>query len=68
MVREALENYQIAPTLTKDIMQEISRINPITPSGSKPFIPWIAAATGTILIVFMLGIGSQFHITLSETL
>ena len=60
MVREALENFQITPTLTKDIMQEISRINPTTPSGSKPFIPWIAAATGAVLIMIMLGIGSQF--------
>ncbi len=60
MIREALENYQITPTLTKDIMQEISRINPTTPSGSKPFIPWIAAATGAVLIMIMLGIGSQF--------
>ena len=59
MVREALENFQITPTLTKDIMQEISRINPTTPSGSKPFIPWIAAATGAVLIMIMLGIGSQ---------
>ncbi len=60
MIREALENYQITPTLTKNIMQEISRINPTTPSGSKPFVPWIAAATGAVLIMLMLGIGSQF--------
>lgn len=60
MIREALENYQITLTLTKDIMQEISRINPTTPSGSKPFIPWIAAATGAVLIMIMLGIGSQY--------
>ena len=59
MVREALENFQITPTLTKDIMQEISRINPTTPSGSKPFIPWIAAATSAVFIMIMLGIGSQ---------
>ena len=60
MVREALENYQITPTLTDDIMQEISRINPTTPSVSKPFMPWIAAATGAVLIMLMLGVGSQF--------
>ncbi len=60
MVREALENFQITPTLTQDIMQEISRINPTTPSGSKPLIPWIAAATSAVLIMIMLGIGSQF--------
>ncbi len=60
MIREALENYQITPTLTKDIMQEISRINPTTPSGSKPFIPWITAATGAVLMMIMIGVGSQY--------
>ena len=37
MIREALENFQITPNLTENIMQEISRLKPIAPSGSKPF-------------------------------
>ena len=60
MIREALENYQITPHLTENIMQEISRIKPTAPSGSKPFVPWIIGATSAILIVLMLGIGSQY--------
>ena len=36
MVKEALDNFQITPNLTENIMQEISRLKPITPSGSKP--------------------------------
>ncbi len=60
MVREALEHYQITPTLTENIMQEISRINPTSPSGSKPIIPLAVAASSAILIVLLIGIGSQF--------
>ncbi len=58
MIREALENYQITPNLTENIMQEISRLRP-TPSTSKPLVPWAVAAASAILIVLMLGIGSQ---------
>ena len=58
MIREALENYQITPHLTENIMQEVSRLKP-TPSASKPIVPWAVATASTILFVLMLGIGSQ---------
>ena len=40
MIREALENFQITPNLTENIMQEIARLKPVAPSGSKPLVPW----------------------------
>ena len=58
MIREALENYQITPHLTENIMQEIARFKP-TPSGSKPHVPWTIAASSIVLIVLILGIGNQ---------
>lgn len=59
IIREALENYQISPNLTDTIMQEISRNKPVTPIGSKPFVPW-AVATSTIAVVLLiLGFGSN---------
>ncbi len=58
MIREALENYQITPHLTQNIMQEISRLKP-TPTASKPLVPWAIAASSAIIIMLMLGIGSQ---------
>ena len=54
MIREALENFQITPNLTENIMREVSRLKPIAPSGSKPLVPWAIA-----VIFLMLGIGSQ---------
>ncbi|MXY99452.1 RNA polymerase sigma factor, partial [Candidatus Poribacteria bacterium] len=60
MIREALENFQITPNLTENIMREISRLKPITPSGSKPLVPWAIAASTITVIFLMLGIGSQY--------
>ena len=59
MIREALENYQITPHLTDNIMREISHLKPATPTGGKPLLPWTAAAASAVLIVLMLGLGSQ---------
>ncbi len=59
MIREALDHFQISPNLTDNIMREISRLKP-TPSGNKPLVPWAVVAASAVLIVLMLGIGSQY--------
>ncbi len=59
MIREALDHFQISPNLTDNIMREVARLKPTAPSGSKPLMPWVAAASSAILIILMLGIGSQ---------
>ena len=60
MIREALDNFQITPHLTENIMREIARIKPITPSGNKPFVPWAIAASTIAVIFLMLGVGNQY--------
>ena len=60
MIREALGNFQITPNLTENIMQEISRLKPITPSGSKPFVPWAITASTVVVVLLMLGVGTQY--------
>ncbi len=60
MIREALDYFQISPNLTDNIMQEIEKIKPGTPTSSKPIIPWAVAASSAVLIVLLLGIGSQY--------
>ena len=68
MIREALGNFQITPNLTENIMQEISRLKPVAPSGSKPIVPW-AIGVSTIAVIFlMLGVGSQYLSRFQETL
>ena len=60
MIREAISNFQISPNLTDNIMQEVARLKPATPSASKPLVPWVIGTVSAVLIVLMLGIGSQY--------
>ena len=60
MIREAISNFQISPNLTDNIMQEIARLKPAAPTSGKPLMPWAIAASSAVLIVLMLGIGSQY--------
>ena len=60
MIREAISNFQISPNLTDNIMKEIARLKPGAPTSGKPLMPWAIAASSAILIVLMLGIGSQY--------
>ncbi|MDE0015942.1 MAG: sigma-70 family RNA polymerase sigma factor [Candidatus Poribacteria bacterium] len=60
MIREALGNFQITPHLTENIMQEISRLKPVAPSGNKPLVPW-AIGVSTLAVVFLiLGVGTEY--------
>ena len=59
MIREALDHFQISPNLTENIMREIARIKPVTPTGGKPLVPWVVATSSAILLLLMLGLGSQ---------
>ena len=60
MIREALDHFQITPNLTENIMREVSRLKPVAPSGSKPFVPWAIGISTIAVIFFMLGVGSQY--------
>ena len=59
MIREALENFQITPNLPENIMREISRMKPIAPSGGEPLVPWAIGVSTLIVVLLMLGVGSQ---------
>ena len=60
MIREALDHFQITPNLTENIMREVSRLKPVTPSGSKPLVPWAIGVSTLAVIFLMLGIGNQY--------
>ena len=63
MIREALENFQITPNLTENIMREISRLKPIAPSNSKPLVLWTIAVSTVAIIFLMLGIGNHQYLS-----
>ena len=60
MIREALDHFQISPNLSENIMREVARLKPAAPSGGKPLVPWAIAVSSAVLLVVMLGIGSQY--------
>lgn len=61
MIREALGSFQLSPNLTENIMREIPRITPLSPTGGNPpVVPWAIAASTAILVVIMLGISNQY--------
>ena len=59
MIREALENFQITPNFTENIMREIARLKPAAPSGGKPFIPWVIGVSTLAAVLLMLGIANH---------
>ena len=59
MIREALDNFKITPNLTENIMRKISQTKPITPSGSKPFVPWLISASTVVVMLLILGFGNS---------
>ncbi len=60
MIREALEHFQITPNLTENIMREVSRLKPIAPSNSKPFVPWAVGVSTLAVVLLMLGVGTEY--------
>ena len=51
--------FQLPPTLTENIMREIAKIKPVSPSVSKPWLPWGFSLASTFLIILMVGMGPQ---------
>ena len=59
MIREALENFQITPNFTENIMREIARLKPVAPSGNKPLMPWAIGVSTLAVVLLMLGIANH---------
>ena len=66
MIRETLEHFKITPNLTDNIMREVSRTKPAVPSGSKPLVPWLIAASTVVVVLLMLGIGNSKFLALFQ--
>ncbi|MYB64509.1 sigma-70 family RNA polymerase sigma factor, partial [Candidatus Poribacteria bacterium] len=63
MIREALDHFQITPHLTENVMREISRVKPTTPTSNKPFAPWTVAASTLAVVLLILGFGNSNFLT-----
>ena len=59
MIREVLGNFQIPENLTENVMREVAHLKPVSPSISKPWIPWGLSFASTFLVILMLGFGTR---------
>ena len=59
MIKENLSSFQLPTQLTENIMKEISRLNPMAPSGNKPLVPLAVSAASAILVFLLMGVGAK---------
>ena len=60
LISETLGNVQMPANFIERIMQQVADIKPTPPSVGKPLLPWIAFGTAALLIMLMIGVGSQY--------
>ena len=59
LLRDVSGIFQVPPTLTANIMREVARLEPTTPSANKPWVPWGLSFASTCLILLMIGVGTR---------
>ena len=59
MIKENLSSFQLPAQMTENIMKEISRLNPMAPSGNKPLVPLAVSAASAILVFLLMGVGAK---------
>ena len=59
IIQEIFGNFQLSPNLTENIVREIARIKPASPSVSKPWLPWGFSFASTLLVILMIGTGPR---------
>ena len=59
MIQENLSSFKLPTQMIENIMKEISRLNPVTPTGSKPLVPLAISAASAIIFVLLIGFGAH---------
>lgn len=67
MIQEILSGFQFPTQLTENIMREISRLGPVTPSGGSPLAPLAITVAASVSAVILIGIGMQYYFGFSKT-
>ena len=55
IIQEVFGSFQLSSNLTENIVREIARIKPASPSVSKPWLPWGISFASTFLVILMIG-------------
>ena len=59
LLHDASGIFQVPATLTENILREIVKVKPTSPSASKPWLPWGLSFASTLLVILMIGMGPQ---------
>ncbi|MCG9129199.1 sigma-70 family RNA polymerase sigma factor [Candidatus Poribacteria bacterium] len=59
VIQENLSSFQLPTQLTENIMKEISRLHPVTPSSSIPMVPIAISAASAIIVLLLIGFKAQ---------
>ncbi len=59
IIQEVVDNFQISPYLTDNIIREVARTKPTSPSVSRPWVPWALSFSSMFLVILMMGFGPQ---------
>ena len=60
MIQETLGSIHLPTTFTETVVKQVSDLKPVSPTTSKPLIPWALSAATAIFIFLMMGVGSQY--------
>ena len=60
MIQETLGSVHLPTNFTENIMRQVADIKPISPTGSRPFLPWAVSTATAIFIFLIMGVGSQY--------
>ena len=59
VIQEVIDNFQLSPHLTENIMREVAHTKPTSPSVSRPWVPWALSFSSMFLVILMMGFGPQ---------
>ena len=59
VIQEVVDNFQLSPHLTDNIMREVAHTKPTSPSMRKPWVPWGLSFASMVLVILMMGFGTQ---------
>ena len=60
MIQETLGSVHLPTNFTETIIRQVADIKPISPTGSRPFLPWAVSTATAIFIFLIMGVGSQY--------
>ena len=62
LIQEVLGSIQVPARVSQNIMRQVADMAPTPSPASKPFLPWLALGTATVLIALLLGASNQYLI------